>query len=427
MWKRLIVAAGIVVVVALAVAVGLSFTKVSVTSKEASLSPDEQAALAEKGRYLAIAGDCAACHTRNGGEEYAGGRGLETPFGIIYSPNVTSDKQTGLGDWTLADFERALHHGQDDAGDNLYPAFSYPYYAKVSKDDVAALWAYFKTIPAVNYEAPKNELGFPFNIRLLLKGWNLLHFRGGEFKPDPMQSAEWNRGAYLVEGLGHCGACHTPKNMMGGDRNGQRLKGGVLEGWFASDLTGDEKTGLAAWSEQDIVDFLQTGGNMYTSAYGSMAEVVRLSTSQMTPEDLQAIAVYLKSQPGEKAPPAGPKPDEKIMAHGQEVYEAGCTDCHLEDGTGIPTLYPPLAGNPNVNANDPSSIIQITLDGSGHEDNPSPYGEGMAAFPQLSDKDVADMATYIRNSWGNSAPAVKENDVLKIRELINGRKEMAAE
>lgn len=391
---------------------------------EPTLTPDQQAALVEKGHYLAIAGDCAACHTRHGGEEYAGGRALETPFGKIFAPNITSDAKTGLGSWSRADFRRALHHGQDKEGRNLYPAFSYPFYAKVTAEDADAIYAYLRTVPAVSYTAPQNELGFPFNIRLLLKGWNLLHFRSGVYKPDASKSAEWNRGAYLVEGLGHCGACHTPKNIMGGDRKSHHLEGGVLEGWFASDLTGDKKTGLGNWSEQDIVDFLKAGTNAHSNAYGGMAEVVRLSTSKMTDEDLKAMAVYLKSIPARRAQ-VGAKPTAAQIAAGKAVYDKGCADCHVEDGTGIPSLYPPLAGNGNVNAHDPSSIIQIVIDGSGHEDNPSPAGAGMAAFPKLTDAEVAAVANYIRGSWGNAAPAVNAGEVAKVRKMLNKRNPVA--
>ncbi len=414
---------GVAVIAALGLTMTLSACKARVDiGTQAALSPEQQAAQIERGRYLAIAGDCAACHTRAGGEAFAGGRGLETPFGVIYAPNITPDKQTGIGNWSTADFRRALHHGQDDEGKNLYPAFSYPYYARVTDEDVDAIHAYINSLTPVSYTAPKNGLGFPFNIRLSLKGWNLLHFRSGVFKPTAGKSAEWNRGAYLVEGLGHCGACHTPKNIMGGDKNGQRLQGGVLEGWFASDLTGDKKTGLGNWTEQDIVDFLKTGANTHSSAYGGMAEVVRLSTSKMTDEDLKAMAVYLKSQPAPTSRPTSLAPSAAVMAQGKALYDKGCADCHVDDGSGIPGLYPPLAANANVNAHDPSSILQIVIDGSGHPDNPAAFGEGMAAFPTLKNADVAAVATYIRNSWGNKASPVIARQAGEMRAMVNARK-----
>ncbi len=413
---------------AAALVLGLSACKATVdVAPQAALSPDQQTALVEKGRYLTLAGDCVACHTRAGGEPFAGGRGLETPFGTIYAPNITSDKATGIGDWTTADFRRALHHGQDDEGKNLYPAFSYPYYAHVTDEDVDAIHAYLKTIPAVSYNAPANKLPFPFNIRLSLKGWNLLFFRSGVLQPVAGKSAEWNRGAYLVEGLGHCGACHTPKNILGGDENDKHLQGGVLEGWFASDLTGDKKTGLGSWTEDDIVSFLKTGANTHSSAYGGMAEVVRLSTSKLSDEDLKAMAVYLKSRPVPRdTDPTVPAPTPAVLAAGKAVYVKGCTDCHVDDGTGIPGLYPPLAGNNNVQARDPSSILQIILDGSGHPDNPAASGEGMAAFPKLTNAEVAAVATYVRNTWGNRAPAVLARQAGEMRHMLNERKAAVA-
>jgi mono/diheme cytochrome c family protein len=390
-------------------------------------SPEQLAALVEKGHYLASAGDCAACHTREGGPEFAGGRALETPFGKIFAPNITSDEKTGIGGWSRADFRRALRHGQDKDGRNLYPAFSYPFYARVTDADADALYAYMRTVPAVSYDSPRNELGFPFNIRLLLKGWNLLHFHSKPWKDQPGKSAEWNRGAYLVEGLGHCGACHTPKNIMGGDLGHKYLQGGVLEGWFASDLTGSKATGLGNWSEQDIVDFLKTGINSHSSAYGGMAEVVRLSTSKLTDQDLMAMAVYLKSVPdsGRRQPSIAPQ--QAVMDQGKALYAKNCVDCHLGEGEGVPSVFPTLAANPNLNAHDPSSVIQIILAGTNQPSNPSPGGVGMTAFPKLTNAEVAALSTYVRNSWGNRAPPVTARQVGQMRYVINQRAREAAE
>jgi len=419
--------AGLGMIAALALAAGLGACKANVKlGAEPQASPEQQAALVAKGHYLTQAGDCAACHTRPGGEEFAGGRALETPFGKIYAPNITPDKATGIGAWTRADFHRAVHHGQDDEGQNLYPAFSYPFYAKVKDEDVDAIRAYLNTVPAVSYTAPKNELGFPFNIRLLLKGWNLMHFRSGVWQDQAGKSVEWNRGAYLVEGLGHCGACHTPKNLMGGDVKERLLQGGVLEGWFASDLTGNKKTGLGSWSEQDIVDFLKTGINSHTSAYGGMAEVVRLSTSKLTDEDLKAMAVYLKSKPASRTQPVAAAPRPAQLTAGKAVYDKNCADCHVPDGSGIPSLFPALAANANVNAHTPASVIQIILTGTGSAENPSPGGTGMTAFPKLTNKEVADVATYVRGSFGNKAPAVTEREVARVRAEVNRRNPVAA-
>ena len=380
------------------------------------MTPEAKAAQIERGRYLAIAGDCVACHTREGGEEFAGGLPLLTPFGTIYAPNITPDPETGIGGWTTSDVYRALHLGKDKDKRNLYPAFSYHYYTKVSRTDAEDIGAYLLSLPPVKYEAPKNELGFPFNIRFMLKGWNLFNFRPAHFVSDKSKSNQWNRGKYLVEGLGHCGACHTPKNIMFGDDNNRALEGGVVEHWFASDLTNNKRTGLGNWTEDDIVTFLKTGSNMYSNAYGTMTDVVRHSTSQMTDGDLAAIAFYLKSLPENEGPAASPKPADAVMKAGQAVYDKSCQDCHQIDGTGIPGLYPPIAGNVNMNATDPSSVIHILLAGT---KNPM-AGEGMPGYHhEFNDQQIADLSTYIRNSWGNSAPAVKAGDVRKMRRYLD--------
>ncbi len=415
--KKLLVRGAIALVLGAALGVGFLWAvdNKDVAAREAApLSPEQKLAQIEHGRYLAIAGDCVACHTREGGEEFAGGLPLLTPFGTIYAPNITPDPETGIGGWSTTDVYRALHLGKDKEKRNLYPAFSYHYYTKVSRTDAEAIGAYLLSLAPVKYEAPKNKLAFPFNIRFMLKGWNLFNFRPEHFKSDPSKPAQWNRGKYLVDGLGHCGACHTPKNIMFGDVGSKNLQGGVVEHWFASDLTNNKKTGLGNWTEEDIVTFLKTGGNNYSNAYGTMTDVVRHSTSQMTDGDLRAIALYLKSLPAGPDPKPSPKPSDAVMKLGQAAYEKSCADCHVADGTGIPGLYPPLAGNPNMNAKDPSSVIHILLAGT----TKPLMGEGMPNYANLSDADIAAMSTYIRNSWGNNAPAVSEGAVKKLRKIV---------
>lgn len=415
--KKLVVRALIALILGVVLGVGFLWVvdNKDIEARAAEpMTPEAKAAQIERGRYLAIAGDCVACHTREGGEEFAGGLPLLTPFGTIYAPNITPDKETGIGDWTPADVYRALHLGKDPQKNNLYPAFSYHYYTKVSRTDAEDIGAYLLSLQPVKYDAPKNELAFPFNIRFMLKGWNLFNFRPEHFKSDKTQSAQWNRGKYLVEGLGHCGACHTPKNIMFGDVGSKNLQGGVVEHWFASDLTGNKKTGLGNWTEQDIIDFLKNGSNAYTNAYGTMTDVVRHSTSHMTDGDLAAMAHYLKSLPAGPDPKPAPKPSDAVMKAGQAVYDKTCQDCHVADGTGIPGLYPPLAANPNMSATPHDSVVHIILAGT----KKPIMGEGMPGYPQLSDKEIADMATYIRNSWGNSAPAVSEADVKKLRKTL---------
>lgn len=373
----------------------------------------------EAGRYAAILGDCEACHTRPGGKPFEGGLAMNTPFGTIYSANITPDAKNGIGDWSKEHFRRAMKKGKDDKGRNLYPAFSYPYYAHVKEADVDAIQAYLKTVPASDYVPPKNKMGFPFNIRFLVTFWNILYLKSDEFKPDPKQSEEWNRGAYLVNGLGHCGACHTPKSMLGGDKYSKALQGGKLDNYLASDLTGDKKDGLGNWEHQDIVDFLKTGMSNKSNAYGSMIEVVRFSTSKMTDADLSAIATYLKSLPAGKEEPAAPKADPKVMAAGKAVYDKECATCHMPDGIGIPQTYPAIGGNANIQSKDPLSSIHVILTGSktGHLEPLS--GDPMPGFAaKLNDKQIADALTYMRQSFGNTAPAVDAKAVAKLRKKV---------
>ena len=375
--------------------------------------------LVEQGKYIATLGDCEACHTAPGGQPFAGGVALDTPFGTIYSANITSDKDTGIGGWTEDQFRRAMKKGKDDQGKNLYPAFSYPYYSHVRPADVGALYAYLKTVPAVKAEPPKNKMGFPFNIRFLVTFWNILYLKPAEFQDDKTKSAEWNRGAYLVNGLGHCGACHTPKSILGGDKYSKALQGGKLENYLASDLTPAKQGGLGSWEKQDIVDFLKTGINGKTSAYGSMIEVVRFSTSKMTDADLNAIAEYLKSVPASAAPKTWPKPDAKTMAAGKAVYDKSCASCHQGDGAGVPSIYPAFAGNANLSSADPLSLVHVVLTGSKVGKLAPLSDDPMPAFgAKLSDAAVADALTYARNSWGNSAPAVTAKQVAKLRKAV---------
>ena len=261
----------------------------------------------ERGRYLAIVGDCASCHNAPGsGQPYAGGRPIETPFGVVVGANITPDPDTGIGAWSDETFVRALREGKGYHGERLYPAMPYPYYTKLSESDALAIRAYLNTVTPVRNAVVSNKLPFPFDIREGMAAWNALYFRSGEFKPDPTKSAEWNRGAYLVEGLGHCGACHTPKTRLGGDDRAHALQGYALQGWFAPNITNDSERGLGGWSVDDIVAYLKTGHNAVTASTGIMGEEIALSSSQMTDADLTAIATYLKDLPGQtSSPPCG--------------------------------------------------------------------------------------------------------------------------
>ena len=271
-------------------------------------SGDGSFEMIERGRNLATLGDCAACHTAPGGKPYAGGVPIETPFGRLVGANITPDVETGIGTWTLDDFQRAMSEGIAKGGYHLYGAMPFNAYTKVSKEDNAAIWAYLQSLQPVSNAVEANQLPFPFNIRTSLYAWNFLNFTQGEFVADPSKSAEWNRGAYLVEGLGHCGTCHTPKTLTGGDVAGAALKGGVVDSWLAPDITGNAHTGIGSWTVDEITQYLKTGSNRYDVASGPMAEEVEKSSQHWADADLKAVATYLKAtDPGDaKAPEANP-------------------------------------------------------------------------------------------------------------------------
>lgn len=378
------------------------------------------AAQLRRGQYLVAAGDCMSCHLREGGEPLAGGLGLKTPFGVIYTPNITSDKETGIGDWTSDQFYRAMHDGIDDEGKNLYPAFPYPWFTRVGREDDDAILAFLKTTPAVKYTPPENDLPFPLNFRSAVKGWNLLYFNSQDFKPEANRSPEWNRGAYLVNGLGHCGACHTPKNALGADKTKLELQGATLDNWVAPDLTANDRTGLGSWSADDVAEYLRTGRNAHAGAGGAMADVITYSTSLMSDADRHAMAVYLKSQ---AASPSAAKaqPDPGAMRRGAEIYSDACSSCHLENGVGQPRYFPPLGPNAMLQQADPIGLEHLILAGGRIGTSPSrPSPLSMPSFAwKLSDQEVADVSTYIRNSWGNQAAAVSVSDVRGARKRLN--------
>ena len=370
-----------------------------------------------RGHYLTVAGDCAACHTDPGGQPFAGARPIRTPFGIIYSANITPDPKTGIGKWTEAEFYQSMHKGIAHGGKNLYPVFPYTYFTRMSRADVDAIWAYLQTLPPTYQVKPANKLPFPLNIRPLMALWNALFFRPREFRPNPNMTAEWNRGAYLVWGAGHCGGCHTPKNFLGADRNRRALQGYTLDDWAAMDLTGDGRVGLASWSRDDIVEYLRSGRNARTTASGGMQEVIYDSTSRMSDSDLVAVATYLKSLPARSRMKEVRPPEEATMRAGQAIYEDNCTACHGSNGEGQPRHFPPLAGDSAVQAEDPTTITRLILEGSRSVPTPAkPTAPAMPPFAwKLSDTQIASVATFVRNSWGNSAPSVARSKVAKLR------------
>jgi mono/diheme cytochrome c family protein len=362
---------------------------------------------------------------------------------VIYSANITPDADTGIGTWTEQQFARAMREGIAADGTHLYPAFPYTAYTKVSDHDVRAIYAYVRSLPPVNYSPPRDAMPFPFSVRTLLAAWNTLFFEQGRYVPDATRSDEWNRGAYLTQGLGHCGACHTPRNALGGERTALALTGGdyldevadeVVDGkivpmdertvrpWAAANLT-SAPGGLGAWSLDAISGYLKTGHSARAAAFGPMSEVVGNSTSRMTDADLHAIAVYLKSLPPQTpAVPGTPGPG-KLRA-GEIAFTARCADCHLPTGLGIPRVAeadasktaPPLAGSAAAQAPNPATLINVILYGA-HERASSqgawPEMSGFELSVGLDDEQIAALATYVRSSWGNRAPAVDAGAVGK--------------
>ncbi|SHN84469.1 c-type cytochrome [Bradyrhizobium erythrophlei] len=371
--------------------------------------------LIERGRYLAILGDCAGCHTAANGAPFAGGVALLTPFGTLVAPNITSDPDTGIGNMTNDEFLAALREGRGRNGKRLYPAMPYPAYTKMADDDVRALRAYFATIAPVKNRVESNQLPFPLNIRLAMVFWNGLNFTPGRYQPNPQKSAAWNRGAYIVEGPAHCGTCHTPKTLLGGDKNSAALTGATLQGWFAPDITNDQRKGIGGWSQDDLVQYLKTGANKWTLASGPMAEAVSHSTSRMNDEDILAIATYLKDN-GQLGASARPEPvaaGNGAMRAGAAIYKDSCAACHKDSGEGEINLFPRLAGSALVQSDDPTTLARVVLHGTrAVSTSGAPTAPAMPAFDwRLEDVQVAAVLTYIRNTWGNAAGSVPASAV----------------
>jgi mono/diheme cytochrome c family protein len=369
----------------------------------------------KRGEYLARAGDCFSCHTKPGGQPFAGGLRMDTPFGVLITPNITPDEETGIGQWTADDLYRAMHLGVNKAGQDLYPVMPYTFFTKVTREDVDDIYAYLRTVKPVSNRIDVNRLRFPFDIRLTQMAWRELYFTEGTFAPDPKKSAQWNRGAYLVEGLGHCGACHSPRTVLGGIKRGEQLTGARVDHWFALNLTGDLRRGIGKFSDTQLVAFLKRGAvKGKTTAVGPMREVVHNSLSYLTDDDLMAIAVYLKSQParGKPSPAVSSfKPNDKAA----RLYLDHCAPCHQAKGVGMPGAIPPLAGNPVVLAPDPSDVLSVVLGGV-----PARGGYmAMPSFASLRNDDIASIANYVRTSWGNTASQpVRADNVQAIRAAI---------
>lgn len=373
----------------------------------------------QTGRYLARAGDCESCHTAPGGKPFAGGRAVPTPFGVIYSTNITPDPGTGIGAWNEDDFWRAMHFGIRRDGERLYPAFPYPWFTRMTRGDVDAVKAYLDTVKPVRQLNRQPELGWPFSMRSALAVWDKLYLHSGQFQPDPRRSTAWNRGAYLVEGLGHCGACHTSKNFMGAVDRNHPMQGGFAEHVFAPNLGAGERDGLSGWTKADIVEYLASGSNRYTTAAGPMAEVVQASTQYLKQSDLDAIALYLKSLQG-PSPETPRAPTEDTMREGQALYVDDCAGCHMDRGQGVANAFPPLRASSAVQAAQPQTLIAVILEGArSPATSAKPTGLTMPAFDgKLDDAEVAALTTYVRNAWGNRGGEVSKADVAKLRKTM---------
>jgi len=391
--------------------------------------------LIARGAYLAIAGDCAACHTAPGGRAFAGGLALATPIGAVYASNITPDKETGIGNYSYGDFERALRRGIRPDGSTLYPAMPFPSYARVTDGDTKALYAYFQHgIVAVRQPDKSPDIAWPLSMRWPLTYWRWL------FSPEVSETAQISnadplrdRGTYLVEGLGHCGACHTPRGLgleekALTDRDGPHyLSGSLVDNYVASDLRGDLLTGLGTWTQDDIVQFLQAGRNKNAAAFGGMSDVIIHSTQGMHTEDIRAIAHYLKSLPASgsetaffyKIAVASALASGNVSMRGALDYLNNCAACHLSSGKGYSQTFPALAGNPVVNTSDPSSLINIVLNGGTMPPtNAAPTHFTMPSLgARLSDQEVADVLTFIRSSWGNRASSVVPLQVARMRSV----------
>lgn len=390
--------------------------------------------LVKQGEYLARAGDCVACHTAKGGKPFAGGLPMETPIGTIYSTNITPDK-TGLGDYSFEDFDQAVRHGVAKNGSTLYPAMPYPSYARVSESDMQALYAYFmKGVEPVAQVNKDSDIPWPLSMRWPLAGWRWMFApKVEDYKAQAGADPVISRGAYLVEGLGHCGACHTPraltmqeKSLSASDGSAFLSGSAPLEGWIAKSLRGDHKDGLGSWSEDQLVQFLKTGRSDRSSVFGGMSDVVVHSMQYMSEEDLTAIARYLKSLPAVD-PKDQPHQYEKQVADalwkgddskpGASVYIDNCAACHRTDGHGYTRVFPALAGNPVLQTADATSLINIVLNGGTlPATHTAPSTFTMPAFAwRLSDQEVADVVSFVRDSWGNKGETVKASQVKDLR------------
>ncbi len=426
--RGLAVVAGLLLLLLVATAAGVYLNLRGEASVDPSApTPAQDATLdatqVERGRYLAQLGNCSGCHTNTGDAPYAGGRPLPTPFGTVYSSNLTPDATHGLGQWSAAHFWRAMHHGRARDGRLLNPVFPYASYTHVTREDSDALYAYLRSLPAVAQANRPHALRFPYDSQLALGVWRALYFRAADpqqaAQPEPSRGAEWNRGAYLARGLGHCIECHSPRNALGAVTGSLELAGGAIpsQGWYAPSLAAPDEAGVAQWKREDVVQLLRTGQAPGATVTGPMAEVVHGSTQHWREEDLQALARFLQELPA--APPRARAPSTPspaaVLALGGKVYEQQCAQCHGDAGQGAVGAYPALAGNRAVTMDAVDNLVSIVRKGGfapSTAGNPRPFG--MPPYAQvLSDQEIAAVLTFIRQSWGQQASAVTELQVLQ--------------
>ena len=421
-WRRRVGLAGLGAIVVVAVLAGVvAWLNVRGEAPLGAAAPRVTASAEQlaRGEALTRAGDCTGCHTARGGRFLAGGRAIETPFGNVFASNLTPDAETGLGRWSADEFWHALHHGRSKSGRLLYPAFPYPNYTRVSRDDADAMFAYVQSIPAVTRRNVAHTLAFPFGTQAALAIWRALYFRPAEHVDDPTRSAEWNRGAYLVEGLGHCNACHSARNALGATRGTLDLQGGLIpvQNWYAPSLASPREASVAGWPKHDVVQLLKTGIAPQGFVMGPMSDVVLNSTQHLSDADAAAMATYLQALPPPPESEPAPAETARPSARGAALYKDHCVACHGERGEGVPKAYPALAGSRAVTMRSSANLVHVVLEGGfppSTAGNPRPFG--MPPFaPVLQDADVAELLSFVRASWGNRAAPVSTLDVAKAR------------
>lgn len=416
--------------IGIASATGFFFWPHSLESATPSDDQPSGAALIAKGQYLTLAADCAACHTAPGGKPFAGGLAFKLPFGAIFSPNITPDRETGIGNWTDAEFVRALRRGVSRDGKDLYPAFPYTSYALLSTDDALAIRAYLATLMAVRWQSPDDQLSFPFNQRYFMRAWKLLFLPKHQFAADKSQKDGWNRGAYLAEALAHCGECHTPRNILFALKADAKFAGAAIEGWKAYNITPDPETGVGNWTDAELVDYLSTGhATGHGGAVGGMAEAIHLSLRHLGSNDIADMVTYLRTVPPLRSQMTDPIDSHPISlsrstpwspppnvpeSQGQRIFESACASCHGWDGSGQQVQHAALRGARTVNDPDGSNLVRVILQGSNIGSQQGDFR--MPSFGRAyTDAEIAAVSNYVLNQFGAKSGRVTPADVAAAR------------